>query len=338
MDVVLFQVAEQIYAIHADTVREVVDPVPVTPLPFVPDSVEGLVNMSGRVLPQVSVAIRLGAGQALAAGDGTVLVLAVGDRLAACRVNKVVAKITIASEEISTSGEAEGGVDGPPRLLAGEFCWNDRQVVLLNGAGLMFDQDQHLAVEVQGEGLLAEASEDAGVSTTLSARDFPCVLFSSKGELFAFRFADVVEVVERGEVTSLPGAPAVMAGVQLLRGLPLPLVSMRFLLFGEMEEQAPYVLVVTIEGCPVGLQVEKVLGIQRFPQDALQPLLEEQSLLEGFLTTGDNRLVGVIRFSALADTRFFHAWKPFFVARERGDGAVVAGGEEAVRRMLLGAK
>lgn len=333
MDVLLFQVHDQIFALDAETVREVVDPTAVTPLPFVPESVEGLVNISGRVIPQLSMALRLGIGRHLAAGEGTIVVLSVDDRLCACRVSKIIAKMTIEAEEISLCEGPESTSDQPP-LILGEFCWHDRQVMLLDAVGLLFNQEIGTEAEMEGEGLLAEASEDVGQTASTLVDTFLCVLFASNNELFAFRFDDVVEVIERGPVTRLPGAPAEMVGVQLLRGFPLPLISMQSLLFGSREEDAPYVLVVDIQGCPVGLQVEKVLGIQRFLHGSLRPLLEEQSLLEGFITAEDNRLVGMIRFLALSAGGYLQTWRPFLVAKDLGK-TLVDDRDDSVQRVLL---
>ena len=272
-------------------------------------------------------------GNGLAAGDGTIMLLAAGERLCACRVNRVVAKVSLQDEALSCCA-ADEEADGRPRLLAGEFSWEGRLVVLLDASGLMFDQGQRLGAEVDGDGLQAEVNEQADKAAEAAAHEFPCVLFSCNNELFAFRFDDVSEVVESGMVTPLPGAPAEMAGVLLLRGFPLPVVSMKSLLFGGMEESAPYVLVVDVNGCPVGLQVEKVLGIHRFANGSLRSLLEEQSLLEGFLTTAENRLVGMIRFAALSEAPYFTSWKPFLIAADRGD-QVSAAGSEQIERVLM---
>lgn len=330
MDVLLFQVHDQIYAVDADAVREVVDPVPVTPLPFVPPEVEGLVNISGRVIPQICIAHRLNLGTGMPAGEGTVMLLTAGERLCACRVSKVVAKITIEEESVSHCAVAETGQD---RLLAGEFTWNDRLVILLDPSALMLEPGERLGADVEGNGLLADVATDVLVAEKSMANEFSCVLFSCNNELFAFRFDDVAEVVESGQVTPLPGAPSEMAGVLLLRGFPLPVISMQALLFGSSGESTPYTLVVDLNGCPIGLQVERVLGIQRFSVGSLRPLLEEQSLLEGFVTTKDNRLVGMIRFAAFSESGRLAAWRPFLIAADSAAAAIT--GEIAQTERVL---
>lgn len=334
MDVLLFQVDDQVYAVDADAVREVVDPLPVTPLPFVPPAVEGLVNISGRVIPQICAARRLGLGEGLAADEGAVMLLTAGERLCACRVSKVVAKITIAPEAISNCAFSEAGQTD--QLLAGEFTWSGRLVVLLNPFGLMLEQGERLKSDVEGDGLLAEVALEASTAEKSHGSEFPCVLFSCHNELFAFRFDDVAEVVESSGVTPLPGAPPEMPGVLLLRGFPLPVISMKALLFGGIGESAPYTLVVDVNGCPLGLQVERVLGIQRFPAGSLRPLLEEQTLLEGFVTTRENRLVGIIRFAALEEPARLAAWRPFMIAADSGASSHSAAGSlSQTERMLM---
>jgi purine-binding chemotaxis protein CheW len=331
VDVLLFQVHDQIYAVDADAVREVVDPVPVTPLPFVAPEVEGLVNISGRVIPQICVAIRLNLGTGMSAGEGAVMLLTAAERLCACRVSKVVAKITIEEESVSRCAVAEAGQD---RLLAGEFTWNGRLVILLDPSAMMMEQGERLGSDSDGNGLLADVATDVLVAEKNLANEFSCVLFSCCNELFAFRFDDVAEVVESGQITALPGAPPEMVGLLLLRGFPLPVVSMQALLFGGSGKSTPYTLVVDLNGCPMGLQVERVLGIQRFPVGSLRPLLEEQSLLEGFVTTKDNRLVGLIRFAAFSEPERLAAWRPFLIAADSA-AAATTGQVAQTERVLM---
>lgn len=313
MDVVIFQVADYLYAVNADTVREIVDPVPVTPLPFVSGEVEGLINVSGKVIPQVCASLCLNLGEMKSRDQGVVMVLASRHGVCACRVLRVIARVTVGDDAVSCTASAEGGVG--ELLLTGEFLWKDVMVLLLDPARLMREQSPEMATDEDGSGLVAERYGNDRYQQTAAQGDlFPCVLFSCNGELFAFRFEDVAEVVERGEITPMPGAPAEMPGVMLLRGVPLPLFSMHAILFGGVEESARFTLVVNLNGCRAGLLVERVFGFQRFSRGALKPLSEEQSLIEGIITSKEQSMVALIRLASLTAPERFDVWRPWLVA------------------------
>ena len=53
MELVIFNMAQGRYALRAEVVSKVLDVLPVTPLPYAPDDVEGLVNVAGAVLLKI---------------------------------------------------------------------------------------------------------------------------------------------------------------------------------------------------------------------------------------------------------------------------------------------
>jgi len=319
VDVVIFQVADHLYAVNADAVREVIEPVPVTPLPFVSREVEGLINVSGKVVLQICVSLCLGRGEMATPVEGVVMLLASTHGNCACRVLRVIARVAVDDATISYTSSAEGG----DLLLCGEFLWNAALVLLLDPARLMREQNREMPTNEDETGLVAERYGSDLYSGSKAHGDlFPCLLFSCNSELFAFRFDDVAEVVERGEITPMPGAPPEMPGVMLLRGSPLPLFSMQAILFGKVEESAPFIVVVNLNGYRAGILVERVFGFQRFSKESLRPLAEEQTLLEGIITAEGHRMVALIRFAALTAPERFALWCPWLIA-----GAVTAEGE-----------
>ena len=321
MEAVIFQVGEHRYAVNAETVREIIDPVPVTPLPFVSSEVEGLINVSGKVIPQVCASLSLNLGEMKSRDEGVVMVLMSRGGMCGCRVLRVIARVSVDDDAISYTASTEGV--GADFLLTGEFLWNGSMVLLLDPNRLMRAQSAEMSSDEDGTGLVAESYGGDTYQQRIAHGDlFPCVLFSCNSELFAFRFDDVAEVVERGEITPMPGAPPEMPGVMLLRGTPLPLFSTHSILFGGTEKNSPYILVVNLNGCRAGLLVERVFGFQRFSKESLQPLAEEQTLLEGIITTKDSRIVGLIRLSSLTAPERFDAWHPWLI-----NGALTAGEE-----------
>ena len=336
MNVMIFQVHEHLYAVDAATVREIIDPLPVTPLPFVSSAVVGLINVSGRVMTLVSTARRLELEEGPDPEQGSIMIFSIGHRATACQVSRVIAKVTIAADAVSSLEEDEHS--DPETALIGEFYWNDAIVLLLDPARLVMEPAcGDTDTDRESFGLVSEAAgDDLRHQEQLRVDDFPCVVFSCNNELFAFRFDDVSEVVESGTLTPLPGAPAELTGVVLLRDTPLPVISMRALLFGVAGETLPLTVVVRLNGCNVGLQVERILGIQRFACNALKSLEESHTLLEGFVTTRDDRLVSLIRFSALTAPERFDTWRAWLI-NSHDEAAESAGYKlrTAIKKRLL---
>ncbi len=83
-----FRVGDEEYAIDLRRIREIVQPLPITPVPRASAVFEGVVNLRGEVLPLVDVRKRLG----LAPGAGSrpkILVVRVADRVLGLLVDGV---------------------------------------------------------------------------------------------------------------------------------------------------------------------------------------------------------------------------------------------------------
>jgi purine-binding chemotaxis protein CheW len=57
-----FSLAGETYAIELLRIREIIEHVPITRVPGMPDSVLGVINLRGRVVPVVDLAVKLGMG------------------------------------------------------------------------------------------------------------------------------------------------------------------------------------------------------------------------------------------------------------------------------------
>ena len=59
MELVLFDIQENRFALRASAVSQVLESLAVTPLPYAPPEVEGLVNVTGTVLLKIDLALLL---------------------------------------------------------------------------------------------------------------------------------------------------------------------------------------------------------------------------------------------------------------------------------------
>ncbi len=335
MEVLIFQIDKHLYGFDAATVMEIVEPLPVTWLPFAPAEVEGLINVSGRVIPQVCASLRLVPGDVACPDAGVVIILAVSYGYCACRVSRVIARRSIMADAVAKLAAAE--TRDFDTITTGEFLWNDTMVLLLDPEQLIRARSPEEVDAEAEKGLVSERHGGEFRRDTTCDDLFPAVVFTCNSELFALRFADVAEVVESGIITPLPGAPTEMAGVIVLRGEPLPVFSLRLVLFGDNTENTPFTLIVHINDCRVGLLVESVVGIRRYPRESLRPLAEEQALLEGIITTVESRVLALLRLSALAVSERFAAWQPWLAAGKEDSAGHAHEAKPATvtKRMLL---
>jgi purine-binding chemotaxis protein CheW len=108
-------------------------------------------------------------------------------------------------------------------------------------------------------------------------------------EHYALPVADVLEVAELGEVTSVPGAGAALLGVRNLRGQVLPVVDLATVF--ELPAGDPGRIVIAEHGgLRAGLAVDAVAGVEQLPEASEE--VDSRHLTGAALA--DGALVGVI--------------------------------------------
>lgn len=319
MDVVIFEVEGQRYALQAECVSEVLDPVPVTPLPYAPEFVDGLVNVSGFVVVQMDAAMRLEVGDRLNQQSGNVLVICNEGRAeSAVHVERVITHATVADEEIARQDAVDLAGDekvAGTRYLAGSFQWCDTSVLLL--AAHVFSPADIFAVgEPDGEGgLLASVtgSTSRGDSDNEAAgKRFSCLIVKCNGERYGLPLDEVGEVVDEFNLTILPHAPLEVSGMALLRGAPLLALSLGAMLGGAGQADLNQMVVVAKNGINFGLLVDEVAGIEYFADHAVQEV-ESGSEIEGYLIGGDGSMIGLLGLSGLITEAHFNRYREFLI-------------------------
>lgn len=280
MELVIFNIAQGRYALRATAVSKVLDALPVTPLPYAPDDVEGLVNVAGAVLLKVDLGLRLGMPMRSVHTQGNLLVVLTGMETVAVQVDKVFNKVTLDESAIQYC-EAGPGVN----MVAAEFEHDGGMILLLNEAALGLQDMTAQGVPEGGGGLIGMMPQDTGANgqTEASLGDLPTLAVEDGTETYAVHMDHVQEIVEMGPLTALPGAGPEVMGLMRLRGDALMVLSLARLLGRNMDAQPRFVLVILVDGVRIGLSVADILGIERYAKDDIQPVSGGDSQLEGYL-------------------------------------------------------
>ncbi len=136
------------------------------------------------------------------------------------------------------------------------------------------------------------AVEEAGAAhATSESRQF--VTFTVQGEVFAVPLAEVQEIIRLPDMVSVPMSPSSLEGLANLRGMVLPIASLRRIFHMEDAEHDDATRVVVInQGVPVGFIVDRMSSV----------ITAEASEIEGVegiqSTVANDFLSGMIKHSS----------------------------------------
>jgi len=312
MELVLFDIQDNRFALRASSVSQVLEPLAVTPLPYAPADVEGLVNVAGTVLLKIDLALRLGMASRCAENGGYLMVVMTGHENIALQVDRVHNKINL-DESLLTHY-----VDPNQRnLVCGEFNFNENMILLLDAQALDLRDMAPVDVPQGGGGLIGLdfKDDDRSPSNNTATLDMATVTVEDCDETYALHMAHVQEIVEIAPLTLLPGATSEIQGLMKLRGQALLVVSLGGLLGRPPSSQARFVLVVKVQGLQLGVSVTNILGIERYARDAVQAVSGVQDAqLEGYLSGPANReghMTGLLSMTGLLTPQAIQHYQRF---------------------------
>lgn len=96
---VVFELGDEEYGVDVSMVREIIGPMPITRVPRMPESVRGMINLRGKVIPIVDLRIRFGL-EAVDHGRRTCIIVV---QTAAAEFGVVVDRVS----EVATIAETE---------------------------------------------------------------------------------------------------------------------------------------------------------------------------------------------------------------------------------------
>ena len=132
MQVVMLGLGAEVFAVEADMVREIIDPVPVTRVAGARPHLASVINVRGNVIPLADLRSRFGMAETDASPDTRIVVLEIpigGDPVVVGMVADRVYEVTEIAEA-DTQPAPRIGMAWRPEFVRGIAKWNDAFVIL----------------------------------------------------------------------------------------------------------------------------------------------------------------------------------------------------------------
>jgi purine-binding chemotaxis protein CheW len=100
MEIISFNIGEQVYCVDIMAVREIRGWAPCTPMPHAPAHVLGVINLRGTVIPVIDVAMRIGMTAAEPTERSAIIVIDQGDMQVGLLVESVSDMVTVAESDL----------------------------------------------------------------------------------------------------------------------------------------------------------------------------------------------------------------------------------------------
>jgi purine-binding chemotaxis protein CheW len=298
MDINIVQVKGRLYGIPTVSVREVLDPVAITQLPFAPKDVDGLVNISGVVMVQIDLVTRLDLGEKLPTESGQLVIIDNGIEKNALHVEYVLKMVAIDDGELH---QTEAIVqDEQQDLIDGEFQWQNKSVFLLAidklGLSTILPQESN----EQQCGLIAKELQSDVQDTEKTTEDIlqRYLIVSSGDESYALPLEQICFVDDLAELTLIPKAPDEVVGMIYCQNDPYVVIELSQLMANK-KSGGRKLVVIRHQDFYCALSVDKLQGIRSLAIKDSHDVLTEESDISGYLLDNDQHLIGVLNFDAL---------------------------------------
>jgi purine-binding chemotaxis protein CheW len=110
---VTFALNGQSYCVDIMAVREIRMLETITPVPGAPETIRGVINLRGSIVPVCDLRLRFGQGATPIQPSHPAVIVAIGGRLMGLLVDQVLDIVTVARSEVNAIPDAENGRGSP---------------------------------------------------------------------------------------------------------------------------------------------------------------------------------------------------------------------------------
>jgi len=149
MQLVVFELGDESYGVDISRVQDINRMQEITEIPHAPESVVGVINLRGRVIPVIDLRKRFGLPDAVHTKDTRIVVVHLDGNLIGVIVDAVSQVLRIPADIVEQPSPVLAGVDS--RYLRGIAKLADRLVILLDLDFVLSRREQEAISEVLAE-------------------------------------------------------------------------------------------------------------------------------------------------------------------------------------------
>jgi purine-binding chemotaxis protein CheW len=279
---VTFIVGDEVFAVGLDPVQEIIRVPDVVRVPMSPNTLLGLANLRGKVLPIVSLHRIFGFTET-AHGEATRAVIIDQGSALGFVVDCVASVVSVEANKIE-------GVDGLHGSVNTEFIsgllkdvGGHQMIMVLDFAKLI---SQEFSTLTQSRARESTAGGERSLETEVisaNSEELQLVSFMVAEQEYAISIDDVQEIVQVPEnIVQVPHSESHVLGLMTLRNRLLPVVSLRrmFKLPAQALSEHSRIVVVSLNGASVGVLMDsanEVLRVAKSNVDSMPGLLSRDS-------------------------------------------------------------
>ena len=276
---VTFIIGEEVFAVDMAPVQEIIRVPDVVRVPLAPQTLDGLANLRGKVLPIISLR-RIFSFEEKIHDDATrAVVIDMGQPLGFV-VDKVASVVGVETNKIEDVEAISSTVN--TNLLSGMIkdVGGHAMIMVLDFEKLISMEFKEIAQLAKTAGNTSNLSGSTDTAEEEDSNDeLQLVSFDVAGQEYAIAIEDVQEIVQIPEqIIHVPHSDSHVLGVMTLRNRLLPLVSLRrmFGLPPQDADESSRIVVVSLGSASVGVvmdNVNEVLRVGKSLVDAMPSLL-----------------------------------------------------------------
>ncbi|HON41793.1 MAG TPA: chemotaxis protein CheW [Bacillota bacterium] len=149
MQLVVFELGDESYGVDISRVQDINRMQEITEIPHAPESVVGVINLRGRVIPVIDLRKRFGLPEAPHTKDTRIVVVHLDDNLIGVIVDAVSQVLRIPADIVEPPSPVLAGVDS--RYLRGIAKLDEKLVILLDLDFVLSRREQEAISEVLSE-------------------------------------------------------------------------------------------------------------------------------------------------------------------------------------------
>ncbi len=146
---VVFSIADEVYAVDIHQVKEIIRVPEITRVPRTPEFVEGVVNLRGSVIPVIDLRKRLGFEAGEAGRDQRIVVMEMGEQTVGMIVDSVSEVLQVAVEDIEPPSPYVLSIDS--QYIVGIAKLEERLVILLDADRVLSAEEREAMAQIAGE-------------------------------------------------------------------------------------------------------------------------------------------------------------------------------------------